>query len=115
MSLPLYSPAVFFESISDLVIPRHLTGGHTHLYSERSIGYFCDEFGLEMVGEWWFGLDVFDLIRSVAAVLQEKDAALFPAFMDLLKPAADDIQLAFDRRKMSSEVHLLLRKSNHVR
>lgn len=115
MSLPLYSPAVFFESISDLVIPRHLTGGHTHLYTERSIAYFCDEFGLDVVGEWWFGLDVFDFIRSVAATLQEKDSGLLSAFMDLIKPAADDIQLALDRRKMSSEVHLLLKKSNQVR
>ncbi len=40
LSLPLFSPTVVFESIFPEVSPRHLGGGHTHLYTDQSIDFF---------------------------------------------------------------------------
>ena len=43
-SVPLFSPTVMLESVLQEVMPRHLIAGHTHLYTENTIQYFCDEF-----------------------------------------------------------------------
>lgn len=114
LSLPLYSGSVAIEAAFPNIFNRHLGGAHTHLYSERSIRHFSDEFGFEPVAEWWFGLDLTDLFRSLyvtlaqnpeTAMLSERIAAGFGRHVDILQPA-------LDAAKDSSEVHLLFRKIN---
>jgi hypothetical protein len=52
LSVPLFSPCVFFELAFPEVFQRHLSGGHTHLFTERSIDWMCGEFGMKRVAEW---------------------------------------------------------------
>ena len=111
LSLPLFSHSVFFEMVFPDVMPRQLVGGHTHLYTESSINYLCQEFRLERVGEWWFGTDLVDLYRSVLVMLEKSQATkgMVRAWEKTFKPVIDDAQLALDKRRLSSEVHMVLK------
>jgi Methyltransferase domain len=111
ISVPLFSPCVFFELAFPGVFQRHLAGGHTHLFTERSIDWMCGEFGLQRSAEWWFGADAMDLFRAVSVELRRNDdtEAAATLWNDMFAPAIDDVQLALDQRRLASEVHMLLR------
>lgn len=112
-SVPLFSPTVVIESVFPEVMPRHLVAGHTHLYTEESIQYFCDEFGFERLSEWWFGLDMTDLYRSVIVTLQKSNTQkrlLRDYWMKHFLPLIDNLQSVLDEAKECSQVHMLLRK-----
>lgn len=113
LSLPLFSSSVAIESVFPDVMQRQLAGGHTHLYTEQSIRWFCDEFGLTPVAEWWFGTDIMDLFRSVEVMLRKAGDSdgLLDYWRRTFAPAIDDLQSVLDRRRMASEVHILFRKS----
>lgn len=108
-AVPIFNPSVFFEMISPTVMPRILSVGHTHLFSDRSIDLLCEEFGLKRTADWWFGANAFDLHRTVAVQLlsHPTNAAAEKAWNDMLLPMLDELQLAFDHHKLSSEVHLM--------
>lgn len=111
ISVPLFSPCVFFEMVFPEVFPRHLSGGHTHLYTSRSIDWTCAEFGMSRAAEWWFGTDMVDLFRAVTVELDRGNAIKDETHLwteMFSAPAIDDVQLALDKRKLSSEVHMLL-------
>jgi hypothetical protein len=111
MCVPLVSPTVFNEAVFQGVMPRHLSAGHTHLFSEKSINYFCNEYGLEIIGEWWFGTDMMDYYRSVSVELKhnQPDVCL-NLWEELFEELIDKLQLVLDERKVSSQVHMVLRK-----
>jgi hypothetical protein len=112
-SVPLFSPTVILETVFPEVMPRHLAAAHTHLYTEQSIQHFCDEFGFERASEWWFGLDMTDLCRSVLVSLQKTGGAHAPLsqyWADRFMSMIDDLQRVLDEARACSEVHMLLRK-----
>ncbi len=113
LSVPLFSPSVAIEAAFPAVFNRHLGGAHTHLYSERSIRHFSAEFGFEAVAEWWFGLDMTDLFRSLYVTLagEPRTAALAEFAAATLGRNVDALQLPLDSAGCASEVHMLLRKS----
>ena len=113
LSLPLFSPAVFFELVFPDIFPRHLSGGHTHLYTDESINWFCREFGFERSSEWWFGGDAADLYRSVTLRLEgsAETAGAAGRWSNWMLPLIDGLQLVLDEKKLASEVHLVLRKT----
>lgn len=108
-AVPVFNPGVFLEAVFPDVMSRILGKGHTHLFTDESLGWLCDEFGFERTSEWWFGGNAFDFHRFVSVQLQSDPgkAAAAQAWNDMLLPMIDDLQLAFDHRKLSSEVHLL--------
>ncbi|WP_019424728.1 class I SAM-dependent methyltransferase [Paenibacillus sp. OSY-SE] len=112
LSLPLFSYAVFFELLNQDCFNRHLSGGHTHLYTRESISHFCKEFGLEIIGEWQFGTDSMDLFRFFQLKMHNSgvnpDAVKY--FSEKYITVLDDLQSVLDRSHFSSEVHLLLSK-----
>jgi len=111
LSIPLFSPCVFFEMVFEEVMPRHLAPAHTHLYTESSIDYFCEEFGFQKISEWWFGTDMIDLFRNIWVMLKKisPDSDAISLWKSMFKPMIDNLQITQDRQKMSSEVHLLLK------
>lgn len=110
LSLPLHSPAVYFEAVFPTVMQRHLSAPHTHLYTNSSIEWLCREFGMKRVAEWWFGTDILDLFRSIHVVLGQSEQAghLQEKLSESFIPMIDDLQAVIDRHKQASEVHLLL-------
>lgn len=112
LQLPLFSVSVLLEAAAQDVWPRQLSGGHTHLYTESSIEHFCREFGFERVAEWWFGTDVMDLFRQVFVRLETstETSSLTTIWESSFRPTIDALQLEFDKRRLSSQIHLLLEK-----
>lgn len=113
-SVPLFSPTVVLETVFPEIMPRHLVAGHTHLYTERSIQHFCDEFGFERRSEWWFGLDITDLSRSVLVSLQKQNSetsSLQRYWSKWVMPMVDKLQNVLDEARQCSEVHMLIRKN----
>ncbi len=106
LSVPLFCPAVFFEMAFPHVWPRHLSTAHTHIYTEQSLVWAREEFGFDLIGEWWFGGDVMDLFRSVTVSIPEP---MRDRWREMFAPAIDGMQSQLDVRHMASEVHQVLR------
>ena len=109
--VPLFSPTVFNEAVFPSVMPRHLSVGHTHLFTDQSISYFCHEFGFKQVAAWWFGTDVMDYFRSVYVQLSSNNeqSKICDKWVSMYTDIIDDMQLAIDKKKKSSQVHMLLK------
>ena len=112
ISIPTFSLSVYLEIFAKDIFNRQLHGGHTHLYTQESIEYFCKEFGFETISEWWFGTDIVDLYRCLSIELEKQNCSL--SLIENWKkdfiPIIDAMQLELDKKKYSSEVHLLLKK-----
>lgn len=114
LSLPLFSYTVFFEILNEDHFNRHLSGGHTHLYTIESINNFCEEFGLEISGKWQFGVDAMDLYRFQHLELENKlSDKMRSIFTNKFTNILDELQLVFDKEDFSSEIHLVLKNSNN--
>lgn len=112
-SVPLFSPSVLFESVFQDVMPRHLTSGHTHLYTKKSIDYLCEEFGFRPVSKWWFGLDMADMYRSICVSLGKANGEnkLLRDYLDCnFLPLIDKLQNVLDEEGACTEVHILVEK-----
>jgi len=112
ISVPMFSPTVYFESIFPQVFHRHLGAAHTHLYTESSLDWLCKEFKFKRAGEWWFGTDMVDIYRDVLISLskQEETKGLGDGWHQAFCNLIDPLQLELDKRKLSSEVHMVLEK-----
>ncbi|QNK87240.1 methyltransferase domain-containing protein [Sporosarcina sp. resist] len=111
LSLPLFSFSVLFEIINEKYFNRHLSGGHTHLYTNESIEYFCKEFNFEIIGKWFFGIDAMDLFRFSLLKMNENkmNSLASEYFQEKFLSVIDDVQLSFDKAEFSSEVHIVLK------
>ena len=71
-----------------------------------------EKFNLEKVGEWWFGTDIMDLYRSMSVLLDEEKISKYAKqiFKEMIHPIMNSTQLEMDKKLLSSEVHLLLKK-----
>ena len=111
ISVPTFSLSTYLEILSPDIFHRQLAGGHTHLYTEKSLHYLANEFGFRITNEWWFGTDVIDLYRHIRVKLDNISAS--DKFKDTcmnLIPLIDSMQLEVDKNRGSSEVHLLFEK-----
>jgi len=110
LSLPLFSLSSLIENSFPKVFPRHLSGAHTHLYTYESIIYFAKQFNFQIKGEWWFGSDFLDFYRSLLNS-ENRNTKIYKQVLDkyFLKNI-DSFQNILDKKKISSEVHLILKK-----
>jgi len=111
IGVPLFSIVVFFEfCFNKEVSERQLTSEHTHLFSKKSIEYLLNKYNLEIVGEWWFGSDIYDLYRSIYLRLKQekcsdKTIKYLTKFLDV-----DKLQKSLDEKELCSEVHMVIKK-----
>ena len=113
MSVPLFSLSTFIENSFPNVFPRQLSGGHTHLYTEKSINYLAKKYNLKIIGEYWFGTDMPDLMRSLinsGNILNKKiyTDELYKKFSKFI----DKLQSVLDQNKICSEVHMVFENKN---
>lgn len=113
LSIPMFSPSVCIESAFPAIAPRHLEGGHTHLFTEKSINWLARFYGWTSVGEWWFGADIIDLLRAISVTLHGQNSAskleaLWQQWLD--SETVDSMQLILDQKKSCSELHILFKK-----
>lgn len=111
--VPTFSLSVFLEILSPGLFHRHLTGGHTHLYTKPSLAHLCKEFSFEAIAEWWFGTDMVDLYRHISVTMQKQSCSqrLMDSWKRDFLPLIDAMQLEIDKNHFSSEVHMLLKKN----
>ena len=90
-AVPLLSLTVFLEHSFQNTFPRVMGGLHNHLYSEKSLNYIFKKYRLKIIGEWWFGSDIMDLMRSI--LINSKP-----------------INKIMDKKKLCSDVHMIITK-----
>ena len=113
-SVPLFSLSVILENSFKNIYPRHLGGAHTHLYTEKSINYILKKFKLKKKAAWWFGQDIVDLNRAlkITSNINYKDNYLKNFVSKYFDKDIDKIQNFFDKKKICSEVHMIVEKTN---
>lgn len=109
--VPMFSQTIFTEMVFPGIMPRQLTVGHTHLFTKLSLEHIESEFGFIRAGAWWFGTDMMDYYRSVAVTLtsQNESTAMTTRWSKQFEEVLDEMQLAIDRSRNSSQVHIVLR------
>ncbi|MDO6709373.1 class I SAM-dependent methyltransferase [Aliiglaciecola sp. 2_MG-2023] len=112
ISVPTFSLSVYLELLDDNLFHRQLHGGHTHLFTEKSLNHLCNEFNFEVISQWWFGTDLVDLYRQLSVNLEQKNVSEYMKthLKKTMTSYLDNAQLELDKQRQSSEVHMLLRK-----
>ena len=107
--VPLFSLSTFIENSFPTVYPRQLAEGHTHLYTEKSLKYLANKYKLKILGEYWFGTDMPDLMRSLmnAGNIINRKIYLKELHAKFSK-YIDDLQAVLDKNKVCSQVHMVL-------
>ena len=109
--VPTFSISSYFDHFFPEGFNRQLGGGHTHLYTNESIEYFCNEYGFSRIGEWWFGSDLMDLLRHGSVKLSQNKCSekFITEYESILLPRLDDLQMIFDKSRLSSEANIVLK------
>jgi 2-polyprenyl-3-methyl-5-hydroxy-6-metoxy-1,4-benzoquinol methylase len=111
-SVPMFSSTVIFENIFQEVFPRQLSGGHTHLFTEKSLDVMHSLLGAHPIAQWRFGSDFMDLYRAVLTMLSKSKGSekLADYFSEEFLSNVDNLQEVLDRSHFCSEIHCLLSK-----
>ena len=112
ISIPLFSLSALIENSFKNIFPRHLGGAHTHLFTSNSINYFKKKYNLRSVGEWWFGTDFLiflGLYKFHLTHMTKKHIQNF--YINIFFSSLNELQNVLDRKKICSEVHLILKKN----
>jgi SAM-dependent methyltransferase len=112
-SVPMFSFSAMVEAVFPRVFPRQLSGGHTHLFTERSIDWLHRQRRLSVLAEWRFGTDVMDLYRSLRIELAKHGvSAMVVARLDQdFGMSVDKLQAVLDREHFCSEIHCLVERA----
>lgn len=110
-SVPMFSYSVFVEALFPDVFNRLLGGAHTHVFTDDSLQYLYEKMGWKKLGEWRFGTDAMDIMRT-ACVKLEKDGNMYLSskLKDNFSEILDKIQVVIDKSKFCSEIHVVIEK-----
>jgi len=111
-SVPTYGFSVTFENLFGEVFPRHLSGGHTHLFTEKSRKYLEEKLGVSPEAEWRFGSDILDLRRAIEVTLEKQNASTeyISRVQNEIDLVQDDLQEVIDKAHICSQVHVVCKK-----
>ncbi len=111
-SVPMFSFSVILENIFPDVFPRQLSAGHTHLFTEGSIGKMNGMIGVRPIAEWRFGTDMMDLHRSIRVRLQANKVSerLIEYYERGVAAKVDAMQAVLDTNHFCSEIHCVAEK-----
>ncbi len=112
ISVPIFSLTSFIENAFQNIYPRHLSGGHTHLFTKNSLNFIKKKYNLSIAGEWWFGNDFVDLYRVIYLNQKSSDKKEYiKIFQSNFIKYLDSMQKILDKNKISSEVHIIFKKN----
>ena len=108
-SVPMFSLTALLENVFEKVFPRHLSAGHTHLYTEESIVEMNKIIGIKALAEWRFGTDAMDLFRNLSVTLEKNNVSnkTMQLFSNGYLETIDKFQKILDENHFCSEIHLL--------
>ena len=113
ISVPHFSLTTFLENVFPNVFPRQLSGGHTHLYTEKSLNYLAKKYKLKLIGEYWFGTDFPDLMRSLINTGKYHEKKIYTKELyEKFSKFIDYLQFVLDKNKVCSEVHMVFENKN---
>ena len=104
-----FSLSTFIENSFPNIFPRQLSGGHTHLYTEKSLKYLASKYNLKIIGEYWFGTDIPDLMRSLINSGNILNKKIFDQLNKNFSKFIDEMQSVLDKNKVCSEVQWFLK------
>jgi hypothetical protein len=108
-AVPLVSLTVFLEHSFQNTFPRVMGGLHNHLYSEKSLNYIFKKYKLRILGEWWFGSDIMDLMRSILINSKVKNEKNYQKNLNkYFLSSIDELQSVLDKNKICSDVHMII-------
>lgn len=108
-SVPCYSLSCVIEAAFPQVFNRHLGGGHTHLFTRKSLDWIYNEYSFQPLAIWDFGTDIMDLYRSLIVTLTAARAseAMIAEFSERFSAHLDSLQAVVDETGFCSETHVL--------
>lgn len=110
-SVPTFSLSTILEHAFQNFYPRVLGGIHNHLYSEESIKFITKKYKLKIIGEWWFGTDMMDLMRALKTYSKPHDERAYSKYLNKYYiQAMDELQSVLDKKKICGDVHMVLSK-----
>ena len=94
------------------IFPRHLSAGHTHLFTEKSRKLLEDKLGVRAIAEWRFGSDILDLRRAIEVILVDKKVSnrYIERIAGEIDKVQDDLQKVIDQSHVCSQVHVVCEK-----
>ena len=108
ISVPLFSLSTFIENSFHDVFPRQLSGGHTHLYTKKSLEFLAKRYKLRVIGEYWFGTDFPDLMRSLINTGDILNKQIYSKELHKnFSKFIDELQSVLDKNRICSEVHMI--------
>ncbi len=111
IAVPTLSLSVFLEHSFQNVFPRVLGGVHNHLYTQKSLNFLIKKFNLKIIGEWWFGSDMLDLMRAITINSKPKNKIIYKKNLNkYFNNLIDDLQSVLDKKKLCSDVHMVISK-----
>ena len=108
----MFSLSAALESVSDDVYPRLLSGGHTHLFTEKSVEEMHKIMDVSPIGEWRFGTDFLDLYRHLIVKLKANSVSqkMIDIIISGFGEKVDALQSILDLNHFCSEIHVVVEK-----
>lgn len=111
IAVPTVSLSVFLENSFQNIFPRVLGGVHNNLYTEKSLNFITKKYKLKIIGEWWFGTDIMDLMRTIIINGKNFNKKLYDQNLNkYFTSFIDDLQSVIDKKKLCSDVHMVISK-----
>lgn len=110
LCVPMFSLSCLIENSFLNIFNRHLGGGHTHLFTEKSLSNLMKNYNFTEIASWWFGTDIPDLYRSLLVNSHKNKSKGLKDILEKIKLLIDDLQLVLDKKKLSSQVHMVLKR-----
>ena len=112
-AVPMLAYTSMLESVNPKVYARVLHAAHTHIYTEESIAWLCKKYNWEPVGDWRFGSDAADVLRTIMVELELQGDVQFAQFCkEKYVDIIDDLQYVMDKHGCCSDIHILVKKNN---
>ena len=77
LCVPMFSLSSIVENSFNNIFNRQLGGGHTHLFTEKSLKKMMQKINFSEISTWWFGSDFSDLLRSFMVKVSKKKMKTF--------------------------------------
>ena len=107
--LPMFSLASMLDIVHPEMNSRVISGSHTHAYTNSSLEYMEEKYGLTRIAEWRFGSDIVDLYRNLQIGINKSGFSkkFTLKLQDAIYPIIDRLQLVLDDGEFASESHIL--------
>ena len=111
-AVPMFAVTSMLESVEPNVYARVLHAAHTHIYTEESIAWLCKKYGWKALGEWRFGSDAADILRTIMVKLEmQGDHEFAEVCKEKYVGLIDDLQYVIDKHSCCSDTHILVEKT----